>query len=86
MDIEGGHENAYLQSVVVEILIFRHGLDNHHSAVGGCHKQVRVIRVQNTDGVTEEIGDEDEQCCCYHQGDGEDQPWRIEEDGDMDSK
>ena len=87
VDIEGRHEDRYLQLLLVEILVLFGRLYHYHATVCRRDDEVRIVDLDHTHRVAEEIGDEDQQHRRQDQRDGED-PMRLHKqiDGDIDDK
>ena len=80
MHVERAHKDAYLQALVVKMVVFFGRFYHHHLAVAGRDDEVRVIYLQNTHRVAEEIGDKHQQRCCQNQRHGKYPAWLVDED------
>lgn len=57
MHVERTHEDTDHQSLVVEIPVFVHLLDDHDTAVGRSHDDILRVTSEVADGATVEVDD-----------------------------
>ena len=70
MHVERAHEDAHLQAFVVEMVVLFRGFDHHHLAVAGRDDKIRVVNLQHTYRVAEEVGHKHQQRCRQDQRHG----------------
>ena len=61
MNVGHGHKNGHLQTLAMQDFVFENRFYHHNFAIGGCYNVVRIVRLEDSFGIAEEIGEENHQ-------------------------